>query len=90
MIIAVDLEQLADLAFDEAQRHPSRSAARRAASHLWAALTMPPAASVAAARDALGSFGSARVQADALELLHQLAKRRRGGRLPGAVTRPPA
>ena len=74
MIVAVDLEQLADLAFDEAQRHPSRSPGRRAASHLWISLTLPPARSVTAAKSAIASFGAERTQADALELLHRLAR----------------
>jgi hypothetical protein len=41
MIVAVDLEQLAELAFAGAGRHPARSPERRAAGHLWIALTIP-------------------------------------------------
>ena len=73
MIIAVHLEQLAELAFAEAELHPPRSSARRAASHLWVALTVPPAKSIASARNAVASFGDGRTQAAALELLHRLA-----------------
>ncbi len=71
--VAVDLGQLADAAFDEAQRHPSRSAGRRAASHLWCALSIPPAKSADGARRAIASFGDPVVQAAAAELLHRLA-----------------
>jgi hypothetical protein len=74
VIVAVDLAQLADAAFNEAQRHPPRSPARRAASHLWISLTLPPAKSIASARSAIASFGSETTQAGALELLHRLAK----------------
>jgi hypothetical protein len=73
VIVAVDLEQLAELAFAEAQRHPARSAERRAAGHLWIALTIPAAGSLDAARRAIASFGTPRNQAAALELLHKLA-----------------
>lgn len=73
MIVAVDLERLAELAFAEGQRHPARSAPRRAAGHLWIALTIPPAKSVDAAKAAIASFGTPQNQADALALLHQLA-----------------
>ena len=75
MIVAVDLEQLAELAFAEVQRHPARSADRRAAGHLWIALTIPPAGSLDAARRAIASFGPPHNQAAALELLHRLATR---------------
>lgn len=69
----VDLEQLAELAFAEAQRHPARSAPRRAAGHLWIALTIPPARSLDAAKSAIASFGTPQNQADALALMHQPA-----------------
>lgn len=74
MNVAVDLEQLADAAFDEAQRHPPRSPGRRAASHLWVALTVPPGRSLAAVRNAIASFGTDATQAAALELLDSLSK----------------
>jgi hypothetical protein len=73
VIVAVDLGQLAAQAFAEAQRHAPRSYERRAASHLWVALTVPPAATVDAARNAITSFGDDQVQAAALQLLGQLA-----------------
>jgi len=73
VIVAVDLDRVAERAFDEAQRHPARSAKRRAAGHLWIALTIPPAKSVDAAKTAIASFGTPRNQADALALMHQLA-----------------
>lgn len=76
MIVAVDLEQLADAAFDEAQRHPSCSPGRRAASHLWISCTIPPAKSVAAVERAIASFGAEHVQADAMALLRRLASER--------------
>lgn len=73
MIVAVDLEQLAELAFAEAERHPARSPERRAAGHLWIALTIPPARSLDAARHAVASFGTPHAQAAAIDLLHRLA-----------------
>ena len=73
MIVAVDVGQLADLALAEAERHPARSHERRAASHLWVALTVPSAKSIVSARNAIASFGDERTQAAALQLLHQLA-----------------
>lgn len=72
--IPVDLAQLADAAFDEAQRWPSRSPQRRAASHLWCSMTLPPAKTVAAVKRAVASFGDDHVQAGAVELLHHLAE----------------
>lgn len=73
MIVAVDLERVADLALAEADRHPPRSPERRAASHLWISLTVPPAKSIAGARNAIATFGDEHTQAAALELLHRLA-----------------
>lgn len=73
MIVAVDLAQVAELAFAEAERHPARTAERRAAGHLAISLTVPPAKSIAGARTAIASFGNERTQADALDLLHRLA-----------------
>lgn len=73
MIIDVDLGQLDELARAEAERHPARSPERRAASHLWVALTVPAAKSLASARTAIASFGDESTQADALALLHRLA-----------------
>lgn len=72
-VSAAQLEQLADLAFDEAQRHPSRSPGRRAASHLWISCTIPPARSADAVQRALRSFGEPSVQQAAAELLHRFA-----------------
>lgn len=74
MILAVDVEQLAALAYAEAERHPARSRERRAASHLWVSLTVPPAKSIGSARNAVVTFGDQRTQADALDLLGRLAR----------------
>jgi hypothetical protein len=73
VIVAVDLEQLADAAFAEAERWPPRSPERRAASHLAIALTVPPAKTVAGARTAIATFGDERTQTQALNLLGRLA-----------------
>jgi hypothetical protein len=62
---------LADLARAEAERHPLRSAERRAAAHLWAGLITSP--TVSAARSAVATFGTAETQAAALGLLGRLA-----------------
>jgi hypothetical protein len=67
-----DLARLAELAFAEAERHRARAPERRAASHLWVALTVPPAKTLTAARNAIDSFGDQAAQADALALLEQL------------------
>lgn len=71
MIVAVDVDQLAALAYAEAERHPARSPERRAACHAWSALITSP--SVAAAKRAIATFGDERTQVAALELLHRLA-----------------
>lgn len=60
---------VARLAFAEAERLPYRSPGRRAAAHLCAALTVPPARTMTAARGAIASFGSETTQAAALERL---------------------
>jgi hypothetical protein len=73
VIVADDLEQLAELAALEAERHAARTAGRRVASHLWVALTVPPAASLDAAHRAIRSFGDNQTQAAALELLERIA-----------------
>lgn len=73
--VAVDLGQLAAAALAEAESHPKGTPERRAASHLWVALTVPPATTTAAARRAIASFGSEATQAAALELLHRLGGR---------------
>lgn len=73
MKVTVDPGRLADLAQAEAERHPARTPERRAASHLWVALTVPPARTLTAARTAIASFGDTTTQAAALELLHRLA-----------------
>lgn len=73
MILTVDLAQLADAVFAEAQRHPPRSPGRRAAGHCWIALTIPPAKTITAARNAIASFGTPERQAAALDLMHRLA-----------------
>jgi hypothetical protein len=78
-LAAVDLEQLAGLARLEAGHHPARSPERRAASHLYFAMTEPPARSAAALRRAVESFGTPATQAAALELLHRLAAERTSG-----------
>jgi len=73
VIISVDFATLAELTRQEAERHPQRSPARRAASHLWVALTVPPAETADTARRAIASFGDERTQSDAVALLHRLA-----------------
>jgi hypothetical protein len=74
VIIAVDLDRLADAARLEAERHPARSRERRAAAHLWVSLTVPPASSITAVRRAIASYGTPETQSDALELLGRLAR----------------
>lgn len=71
MIISVDAEQLATAVLAEGRRHPPRSAERRAASHLWSALITSP--SIAAARNAITTFGDDETQAAAAALLGCLA-----------------
>lgn len=73
MIVAVDLEQLAELACLEAESHEPRTPGRRAAAHLLTSLTEPRAKTITGARNAIASFGDERTQADALALMHQLA-----------------
>ena len=71
VIVSVDAEQLAAAVLAEGQRHPPRSAERRAASHLWSALITSP--SIAAARNAITTFGEPATQSDAEQLLGRLA-----------------
>lgn len=75
MIVSVDVAAIADAAYAEAAPLPKCSPERRAASHLWVALTVPPARSVAAARRAILSFGDETTQSDALALLGRIAAR---------------
>jgi hypothetical protein len=70
MLVTVDAEQLAAAVLAEAQRHPPRSAERRAAAHLWASLITSP--TIDAARRAITTFGDDQVQADAGQLLGRL------------------
>lgn len=76
MTAAADLEQAAAAAFAEAARFVARSPERRAAGHLWIALTIPltipPAKTLAGARAAIASFGTPDSQAAALELLDKI------------------
>lgn len=72
-IAAADVGQLAALALAEAESCELRTPERRAAAHLWVALTVPPAGSLDAARRAIASFGSDRTQSGALDLLGRLA-----------------
>jgi hypothetical protein len=74
VIVSVDVDQIAAAARLEAERHPARSPERRAAAHLFVALSIPPARSLAAARRAVLSFGDETTQSDALELLGRLAR----------------
>jgi hypothetical protein len=74
VIVSVDAGQLADLAFAEAERYPARSPERRAASHLWVALTVPPARSIASARKAIATFGDEGTQTDAVALLDKITR----------------
>ena len=71
MIVSVDAEQLADAVLAEGQRHAPRTPQRRAAAHLWSALVTSP--SIAAARNAIGTFGDDDTQAAAAALLGRLA-----------------
>lgn len=66
------LEQLAEAARLEAEFHPARSPERRAASHLYFAMTEPSARSIAAVKRAVESFGTPATQGAALELLDRL------------------
>lgn len=70
IIIIGDVDQVAELARLEAERHPARSPERRAAAHLWvSAITSTSADGM---RRAIGSFGAPDVQAAALDLLGRL------------------
>lgn len=83
MKVAVDVGRLAELAFTEAEKQPARSPERRAASHLWVALTVPPARTLDGARTAIASFGDDTTRADALALMYRLARRPvRSGQTP--------
>jgi hypothetical protein len=73
VIVTVDLDQLAELAGLEAESHPPRTPGRRAAAHLFVALTVPPAKSIASARNAIATFGDERTQSASLDLLYRLA-----------------
>ncbi len=72
MIVSADVDQVAKLAFAEAERHPARSPERRAACHAWSALITSP--TVAAAKRAVATFGAPEVQAAAAELLDRLTQ----------------
>lgn len=72
MIVSADVDQVAALVFAEAERHPARSAERRAACHAWSALITSP--TVAAARRAVQSFGHPATQSSALALLDRLTR----------------
>ena len=74
MITSADVDQLAKLAFAEAERHPARSPSRRAACHLWAAAVLPGGTTVAAVRRAVESFGDPADQRAALELLGTITR----------------
>ncbi len=63
---------VAELAFAEVLAARPRTPERRAAVCLYVAATVPPAKSVAAIRNAIGTFGTDAVQADALALLGRL------------------
>jgi hypothetical protein len=84
---AADVATLAELARLEALAHEPQTPARRAASHLYYALTQPPAKSAASAHTAIASFGADHVQADALKLLHQLAARLADQDVPAGTAR---
>jgi hypothetical protein len=72
VIVSVDVDQLAAEVLAEVERHPPRSAERRAAAHLWASLITSP--TITAARRAATTFGDDQVQAAAVELLGRLLK----------------
>lgn len=74
MIVSVDVDRLAALAFAEAERHPAGSRERRAASHLYFSLTVPAARSLAAAHRAVESYGTPITQAAALALLDKITR----------------
>jgi hypothetical protein len=82
VIVAVDLEQLAELARLEAERHPARTPERRAAAALWVSLITTK--TVDSARSAL-VFAPLEVQADALRLLGQLAVREHENQPPAVA-----
>jgi hypothetical protein len=71
VIVEADPARLAEAARLEAEQHPHRSPERRAAAHLYTALT--DTSSVGAAKRAITTFGDEQTQRDAIELLYRLA-----------------
>lgn len=71
---AVDIPRLAELAFAQVLAAEPRTPERRAAVCLYYAATVPPAKSLRAIKNAIGTFGEDEAQADALSLLDQLAR----------------
>ena len=65
---------VAELAYAEVLAARPRTAQQRAAVCLYVAATVPPAKSLQAVRNAIGTFSTDAVQAAALELLRQLAQ----------------
>lgn len=63
---------VAELAYAEVLASKPRTPERRAAVCLYVAATVPPAKSVGAIRNAIGTFNTDAVQRAALELLDQL------------------
>jgi hypothetical protein len=73
VIVAVDPEKLAEAAYAEVLATTPRTAERRAAVCLYIAATVPPAKSVQAVINAIGTFNTDAVQAAALGLLYRIA-----------------
>lgn len=83
MIIAADIAQLA---YAEVIASTPRTGRRRAAVCLYVACTVPPARSVQAIRNAIGTFATDATQRAALELLGRLtASQRQQQGSPAAV-----
>ena len=67
-----DVRQIADLAYAQVIASRPRTPGRRAAVCLYVAATVPPAKSVDAIRDAIGTFGADATRRDALGLLDKI------------------
>ena len=82
---------VAELAYAEVMASKPRTPERRAAVCLYISASVPPAKSLQAVRNAIGTFGADTVQADALELLDRLTAQlvHEGPAVQGGHQRPP-